>query len=68
MTNKKRLISVVLADTQFLTNKALHALLTPHFQAFYTVSTKAGLQQYMQKESIALIITDYILFDFGFNQ
>jgi DNA-binding NarL/FixJ family response regulator len=65
MTNKKKLISVVLADTQFLTNEALQALLAPHFQSFYTVSTKAGLQQYLQKEGIALIITDYILFDFG---
>jgi DNA-binding NarL/FixJ family response regulator len=64
MTYKKRHISVVLADTQFLTNEALHAMLTPLYQAFYTVSTKAGLQQYLQKESISLIITDYILFDF----
>jgi DNA-binding NarL/FixJ family response regulator len=64
MTNKKRHISVVLADTQFLTNEALHAMLTPLYQALYTVSTKAGLQQYLQKESIALIITDYVLFDF----
>jgi DNA-binding NarL/FixJ family response regulator len=64
MTNKKRHISVVLADTQFLTNEALQTLLTPLYQVLYTVSTKAGLQQYLQKESIALIITDYVLFDF----
>ncbi len=64
MTHTKRHISVVLADTQFLTNEALHTMLTPLYQAFYTVSTKAGLQQHLQKESISLIITDYILFDF----
>jgi len=64
MTNNNRNISVVLADTQFLTNEAFHSILTPLFHAFYTVSTKAGLQQYLQKETISLIITDYILFDF----
>ena len=47
MTNTKRNISVVLADTQFLTNEALRAMLTPLYKAFYTVSTKAGLQQYL---------------------
>ena len=64
MTKHIRNISVVLADTQFLTNEALHSLLSPFYQAFYTVSTKAGLQQYLQKETISLIITDYTLFDF----
>ena len=64
MTNNNRNISVVLADTQFLTNEAFHSILTPLFHAFYTVSTKAGLQQYLQNEAISLIITDYILFDF----
>ncbi len=64
MTNTKRNISVVLADTQFLTNEALRAMLTPLYKAFYTVSTKAGLQQYLQQESISLIITDHSLFDF----
>ncbi len=64
MTDSKRNISVVLADTQFLTNEALHAMLSPLYRAFSTVSTKAGLQQYLQKEVISLIITDYILFDF----
>ena len=64
MTKNNRNISVILADTQFLTNEALRSLLSPRYQAFYTVSTKAGLQQYLQKETISLIITDYILFDF----
>ncbi len=64
MTKHIRNISVVLADTQFLTNEALHSLLSPLYQTFYTVSTKAGLQQYLQKETISLIITDYTLFDF----
>ncbi len=65
MNNIKRHISVVLADTQFLTNEALRSLLTPLYQAFYTVSTKSGLQQHLQKESISLIITDDCLFDFN---
>ena len=39
MTNTKRQISVVLADTQFLTNEALRAMLAPLYRAFYTVST-----------------------------
>ncbi len=64
MTKNIRNISVVLADTQFLTNEALRALLSPLYQAFFTVSTKAGLLQYLQKETISLIITDYTLFDF----
>lgn len=65
MTSTKRKISVVVADTQFLTNEALRALLTPLFQSFSTVSTKAGLQQHLQKEGVSLVITDDILFDFG---
>ena len=64
MTKNNRNISVVLADTQFLTNEALRSLLSPLYQTFFTVSTKAGLQQYLQKETISLIITDYTLFDF----
>ncbi len=56
--------SVVLADRQFLTREALQALLAPLYRTFYTVTTKAGLQQYLQKEPISLIITDYILLDF----
>ena len=64
MTNSKRNISVVLADTQFLTNEALHAMLTPLYRSFSMVSTKVGLQQQLQKEGISLIITDHTLFDF----
>ena len=64
MTGTKRKISVVVADTQFLTNEALRALLTPLCQSFSTVSTKAGLQQYLQTEDVSLIITDDLLFDF----
>ena len=64
MTKNNRNISVVLADTQFLTNEALRSLLTPLYQTFFIVSTKAGLQQYLQKETISLIITDHTLFDF----
>jgi len=64
MNNSYRKLSLVIADTQFLTNEALHSILSPLFNGVYTVSTKAGLQQYLQKEPIALILTDYILFDF----
>jgi DNA-binding NarL/FixJ family response regulator len=34
------------------------------YDAVYSVSTKAGLLQYLQKETISLVITDYTLFDF----
>jgi DNA-binding NarL/FixJ family response regulator len=64
MNKINRNISVVLADRQFLTNEALQSMLKPLYEAFSTVSTKAGLEQYLQKETISLIITDYILFDF----
>ena len=64
MNKNNRNISVVLADIQFLTNEALHTILSPHYGAFHIVATKAGLKQYLQKESISLVITDYILFDF----
>ncbi|MEI6640203.1 MAG: response regulator transcription factor [Chlorobium sp.] len=64
MNNNYKHISVVLADTQFLTNEALHSILSPQCKAFCTVSTKAGLEQHLQKENISLIITDYVLFDF----
>ena len=64
MNKINRNISVVLADTQFLTNEGLHSMLKPLYEAVYTVSTKAGLEQYLQKETISFIITDYILFDF----
>jgi len=64
MKNEYQNLSAVLADTQFLTNEALRILLTPCFRGFYTVSTKAGLLQYLQKESVALVITDYELVDF----
>ncbi len=64
MKNEYKNISVVLADTQFLTNEAIHSILSHLFKAFYTVSTKADLLQYLQKETISLLITDYILFDF----
>ena len=64
MKNEYKNNSVVLADTQYLTNEAIHSMLSPLFHAFYTVSTKAGLQQYLQKETISLVITDDLLFDF----
>ncbi len=64
MKNEYKNISVILADTQYLTNEAIHSMLRPLFQTFHTVSTKADLQQYLQKETIALIITDDLLFDF----
>ena len=64
MNKINRNISVVLADTQFLTNEGLQSMLSPLYEAVYTVSTKAGLEQYLQKETISFIITDYILFDF----
>ncbi|MEI8102834.1 MAG: response regulator transcription factor [Chlorobium sp.] len=64
MKNNYSNLSVVLADRQFLTNEALSSMLSHKFRAFYTVSTKSGLQQYLEKEVIALVITDYALFDF----
>ena len=64
MKNEYKNISVILADTQYLTNEAIHAMLRPLFHTFYTVSTKADLQEYLQKETISLIITDDLLFDF----
>ena len=64
MSKINRNISIVLADTQFLTNEAMRSILSPLCRAFYLASTKAGLHQYLQKEEISLIITDYILFDF----
>jgi DNA-binding NarL/FixJ family response regulator len=64
MHNNYKNISVVLADTQFLTNEALKSILSPLFSALYTVWTTAELEQLLQKENISLIITDYIRFDF----
>jgi len=64
MNRHKRNISLVVADTQFLTNEALRSILSPLYDAVYSVSTKAGLLQYLQKETISLVITDYTLFDF----
>jgi DNA-binding NarL/FixJ family response regulator len=64
MNKHKRNISLVVADTQFLTNEALRSILSPLYQEVYTVATKAGLLQYLQKETISLVITDYTLFDF----
>ncbi|MEI6846524.1 MAG: response regulator transcription factor [Chlorobiaceae bacterium] len=64
MNKQKWNIALVIADTQFLTNEALRSILTPQCNAVYTVSTKAGLLQYLKKEDISIIITDYTLFDF----
>lgn len=64
MNNHKRNISLVVADTQFLTNEALKSILSPLYQVVHLVSTKAGLMQYLQQEKISLVITDYTLFDF----
>ncbi|MFZ4525437.1 MAG: DNA-binding response regulator [Chlorobium sp.] len=64
MKNEYKNISVVLADTQFLTNEALNSILSPLFRGFYTVWTMTGLKPLLQKENISLIITDYIRFDF----
>ena len=64
MKNEYKNISVILADTQYLTNEAIHSMLRPLFHTFHTVSTKADLQEYLQKETISLIITDDLLFDF----
>jgi len=64
MHNNYKNISVVLADTQFLTNEALKSILSPLFKTFSIVWTTAGLEELLQKEHISLIITDYIRFDF----
>ncbi len=64
MHNNYKDISVVLADTQFLTNEGLKSILSPLFKTFSVVWTTAGLKQLLQKENISLIITDYIRFDF----
>ncbi|TLU85764.1 MAG: response regulator transcription factor [Chlorobium sp.] len=65
MSKTHRDISVVVADTQFLTNTALHSLLAPIYSGFHTVTTKAGLIQHLQKETVSLLITDHVLFDYG---
>ena len=64
MHNNYKNISVVLADTQFLTNEALKSILSPLVKTFSIVWTTAGLEELLQKENISLIITDYIRFDF----
>ncbi|EAT59916.1 LuxR C-terminal-related transcriptional regulator [Chlorobium ferrooxidans] len=64
MNNHKRNITLVVADTQFLTNEALKSILSPLYQVVHLVSTKAGLLQYLHQETISLVITDYTLFDF----
>jgi DNA-binding NarL/FixJ family response regulator len=64
MHNNYKNISIVLADTQFLTNEALKSILSPLFKTFSIVWTTAGLEELLQKEHISLIITDYIRFDF----
>jgi DNA-binding NarL/FixJ family response regulator len=64
MHNNYKNISVVLADTQFLTNEALKSILSPLFKTFSIVWTTAGLEELLQRENISLIITDYIRFDF----
>jgi DNA-binding NarL/FixJ family response regulator len=65
MSKNQREISVVVADTQFLTNTALHALLSPIYPNYRTITTKAGLLQHLQKESASLLITDHEQFDYG---
>ncbi|WP_076790535.1 response regulator transcription factor [Chlorobium sp. KB01] len=64
MNNHKRNITLVVADTQFLTNEALKSILSPLYQVVHLVSTKAGLLQYLHQETISLVITDHTLFDF----
>jgi DNA-binding NarL/FixJ family response regulator len=64
MKKQNRIVSLIIADTQFLTNEALKAILSPICNEIHTVSTKAGLQQYLQKQPVSLIITDHILFDY----
>ncbi|NTW55916.1 MAG: response regulator transcription factor [Chlorobiaceae bacterium] len=65
MSKTHREISAVLADTQFLTNTALHALLSHLYSSFHTITTKAGLLQHLEKEPVSLLITDITLFDYG---
>ncbi|MEI8032640.1 MAG: response regulator transcription factor [Chlorobiaceae bacterium] len=65
MNKHKRNISLVIADTQFLTNEALHAILSPVCNEIHTVTTKAGLLQHLRARPVSLIITDYVLFDYG---
>ncbi|NTV61895.1 MAG: response regulator transcription factor [Chlorobiaceae bacterium] len=58
-------VTVVLADTQFLTNTALDSLLSPVYASLHTITTRAGLQQHLHKEPVSLLITDPQLFDYG---
>jgi len=64
MHNNYKNISVVLADTQLLTNEGLKSILSPLFKTLSIVWTTAGLEQLLQKENISLIITDYSRFEF----
>ncbi len=65
MNKTNRNVSVVLADTQFLTSTALQTILSPEFSGFRTISTKAALLQHLEKEPVSLLITDIALFDYG---
>jgi DNA-binding NarL/FixJ family response regulator len=65
MGKSNRDVSAVLADTQFLTNTALHSLLSPVYASFNTITTKAGLLLHLQKGPVSLLITDHALFDYG---
>jgi DNA-binding NarL/FixJ family response regulator len=59
-----RNISILVADTQFLTNAALISVLSPICHAVETVTTKADLHLYLQNNPVSIIITDYALLDF----
>ncbi|NTW52827.1 MAG: response regulator transcription factor [Chlorobiaceae bacterium] len=55
---------ILIADTQYLTTEALKLLLAESGHKIEAVSSRSALLQYLQQDQVALIITDYVLFDF----
>ncbi|NTW52110.1 MAG: response regulator transcription factor [Chlorobiaceae bacterium] len=55
---------ILITDTQYLTNHALKALLASCGHAVQVATTREDLFTHLQKKSVRLIITDYIMFDF----
>lgn len=55
---------VVIADTQHLTREGLRSILQPHYPGVRSVSGREELQQVLHEHPRAVIVTDFILFDF----
>ncbi len=61
MHNNYKNISVVLADTQFLTNEALKSILSPLFKTFSIVWTTAGLEELLQNHKLGASMSPVLL-------